>query len=138
MHPWGKFWRLLARLGADSAYQKALQDDPATVASALAADDTETEGTPWRPAVEDWSMLHELLAQIRDRQGDIAAILLDLPVAVKSRHKPPQHFPRPLTELDRARIRIQNEKDEADMARIDAFVKRGKENWKRQHAVGDQ
>lgn len=70
------------------------------------------------------------MAQSRDRLGDVAGILLDLPVGVKTRHKPPAPFPRPETELDRARARQREERENAYDDRIMNFVQQAQDAWR--------
>lgn len=133
MHPWGKFWRLLSVLGADSYFYKAQQNDPEMAAKLAAA--KSDDDPPWRPALYDWSLLHELLAINNDRLGQVAALLADLPVAVKQRHKAPTPFPRPATELDRALAARAAEEEEAYMEQMEDFVTAAKERWRRQQAA---
>lgn len=78
--------------------------------------------------------MHELQAQTRDRLGEIAALLADLPVAVKQRHTPPPTHPRPETALTRAMARVKREREEAYDAKIEDFVTKAKERYRRQQA----
>lgn len=131
MHAWTKFWRLLSQLGPDSRYVKAQQNDP-EIAEHLAK-----QGKPddpsWRPQAEDWTLLHELVAQVRDRLGGVAGLIADLPTAVKTRHTPPPYFPRPQTELDKARQRIEAEADKAYDDRLLDIAEAAKRRWRAQH-----
>jgi hypothetical protein len=86
---------------------------------------------PWRPEGSDWSLMHELTAEVRDRLGEIAALIADLPVGVKTRHKSPPQFPRPETALTRATRRYREEQDAKEMQRIEDWVEKGRENWRR-------
>lgn len=132
MHPWGKFWRLLGQLGSDSRYVKAQQNDP-EVAAMLAAEESEGDPREWKPQAAEWTLLHDLLARIGDRQGEIAALIADLPVGVKKRHEPPAPFPRPETELDKARARIKAEREQAYDDRLLSLVEAGKQRWRESH-----
>lgn len=71
--------------------------------------------------------MHEMVAQIRDRLGDLGAILLDLPTGVKKRHDSPPTFPRPETAMDRARAAIKAKREQAYDDKINEFVEKAKE-----------
>ncbi len=81
----------------------ALVNDPEAAAElAKRPEPAET----WTPPVTDWDLQATLLAEIRDRLGEVVgAVLSTIPVEKgktrpKFRDKP---FPRPRTEVDRAR-----------------------------------
>lgn len=91
---------------------------------------------PWRPMPADFSLMHELVAQVRDLLGDVAALLADMPVGVKTRHKPPPKFLRPMTELDKARAKARDEADKAYDDRLLTLVAEGQRRWREQHPKG--
>lgn len=127
---WGEFWRLLSQLDEDSRFHTAQEEDEELaqrlIDRGLLPDEEELV---WRPAARSWSLLHELVAQVRDRQGDIAALLADLPTGVKERHKPPAQFPRPDTALGRARAEVRARREQAYDDKIHDFVEKAKERW---------
>jgi hypothetical protein len=132
--PWSQFWRLLEDLEkfGDSRYVRAQQNDP-DVAEEWAKrelDKKEEVGQKWRPEPEEWTLLHELTAQVRDRLGSLAALLADLPTGVKTRHSHPEPFPRPETELDRAKRRLEAEREQAYDAKLEAMVAGAKARWR--------
>jgi hypothetical protein len=134
--PWGEFWRLLSVLGADSRYRKAILNDPDAVAAALdeeAKRSGDEKPATWKPAAEDWTQLHELLAVIGDRLGAVAALVADGPVGVKQRHSHPPPYPRPETELDRQRKAREQAKDQAYDDRLLGAVEKAKRRWREQH-----
>lgn len=79
-----------------------------------------------------------MTAQVRDRLGEVATLLADLPVApgVKQRTKPPAQFLRPETELDKARRAIQEAKDKAADDRLMDLGAKAKERWRAQQTTG--
>jgi hypothetical protein len=131
VEPWGEFWRLLGQLGADSRYVKAQQNDP-EVADLLASQESEDDPQEWKPQAQEWTLLHELVARLGDRQGDVAALIADLPVGVKTRHTPPPAFPRPETELDKARKRIAAEREQQYDDKVIDLVERAKQRYREQ------
>lgn len=145
--PWGKFWRLLDRLGENSYYRHAQQNDPEVARyiaelEAAEAEEAEKAGRPlpkktWRPGPDDWSLLHELLAQNRDALGQMATILADMPVApgVKTRTKPPAPYPRPETALDAERRRLAEAKEQAEVDRLMVVTARAKQRWRDQQTA---
>jgi hypothetical protein len=101
------------------------------LAALVVADEDET---PWKPAGSDWSLMHELTAEVRDRLGEIAALIADLPVGVKTRHKAPPQFPRPETAMTRATRRYREQQETAELQKIEDWVEKGRENWRRLQA----
>lgn len=140
--PWGKFWRLLnvLRRSSDSRYSKAQRDDP--MLSAEIAAELPEELPAWKPPLADWTVLHEIIQIGNDRLGEIAALLADMPTAVKQRHSPPARLARPMTALDRAIAEVQAQRDEEYDARIDDFVSDAKARWREmqeaERALGNQ
>ena len=103
------------------------------------ADAAEKEGKPppppWRPDPDDFTLMHEILAQIRDGSAQTATLIADLPTAVKHRTRPPAAFGRPETELDRERRRIREERDQAADDRLMDITAAAKQRWKAQQAA---
>jgi len=87
---------LVSRLPADSALVEAQADDPDYAAWVAA----QPSSGPGAPRLSEWSPPVELLAAIFDRLGDITSALAALGGVKPGR---PQLWPRPLTEVDRAR-----------------------------------
>lgn len=134
--PWGKFRRLLSQLGSDSKYITAQQNDPA-IADHVARSE-KPDDPAWAPQPAEFTLMHELAAEIRDRLGVVCALLADLPVAVDHRHTPPASFPRPETELVKARKRVKDERDQAYDDRLVADVERAQQRWRERHALGQR
>ena len=112
-----------------------MQDDP-ELAEKIVAD--EDEDAKWHPRPSDWTLDRELLAQVRDRLGQVASLLADLPVGVKQRHNPPPAFPRPETALDKARIaKAKREEREYDEKLLD-FAEQAKARWRAQQAEAEE
>ena len=131
MLPWGKFWRLLQQFeGSGESYYARAREADEELAGILAEELVDDEA-PWKPPAADWTLLHEMMAQQRDRLGEIAALLADLPVGVKQRHTPPPMFARPDTALSKAMARIKREREEEYDAKLDAFVSDAKARWRR-------
>lgn len=136
MRPWGKFWRLLDEVAkhSDSAYIRALRDDPDVAARAGAEYDPDDE-TPWRPPAADWSLQHELLGQIRDTLTDIAVITgKGLP---GENRRFAERFPRPQTETDRAIAAAKAQREKEYDERLLDFVERGKQRYREAVARGE-
>lgn len=78
--------------------------------------------------------MHELIAEIRDLLADVTVIAgKGLPSDGPRRFA--DRFPRPETELVKARIRLQERADEAYDAQMDAIVSRAKDRWRAQQAA---
>lgn len=127
--PWGTFWRLFEQIkGSQETYfSRAQRNDPELAASM--APQIIDDDSPWHPPAADWTSMHELMAQTRDRLGEIAALLADMPVAVKTRHKPPPAHARPLTALAAAIEALQADRDQAEIDKVDDFVARAKARY---------
>lgn len=101
---WVGLLDLIDQLPTASRLSAAMLDDP-EVTEAMAARKQTDE---WSPPVSEYNLVAMLLAEIRDRQGEIInAVLSTIPVEKgktrpKHRDKP---FPRPVTEIDRAKRR---------------------------------
>ena len=84
----------------------------------------------WRPRPAEWTLMHELMARQTDRLGAIASLLSELPTPIKERHAFPEPFPRPETELDKARKRIEQAKIDEYDERLLGAVERAKQRWR--------
>lgn len=142
--PWGKFWRLVDRLGDGTHYRRAQQNDPETARYIAEAEAAEAEAAekaglppppPWRPDPDDWTLLHELTAQTRDRLGELATLIADLPTPVKTRSKPPAQFARPETLLDIERRLIAERREKSEVDRLMDLGERAKQRWRDQQAA---
>lgn len=122
-------------MGSDSRYIKAQQDDP-EVAEALVED--EDEDVSWRPQPADWTLMHELLAQIRDITADTAKLIAQLPTTVTNRGEFPQAFPRPESEVAKARIRLKRERQQRYDENLLAFAEQAKARWRAQQAASEK
>lgn len=60
----------------------------------------------WSPPVNEWDLDTVLLAEVLDRLGEVVAATASLGGAKPKRRKP---FPRPETEVDRVRRRVQQD-----------------------------
>ena len=90
---------------------------------------------PWRPDPDDFTLMHEILAQIRDGVAETATLIADLPTPVKQRTKPPAAFGRPETLLDKERRRIREERDQAADDRLLDITSAAKRRWREQQAA---
>jgi hypothetical protein len=125
--PWGEFWRLLSQLGADSRYMKAQQDDPEMAQRIAEAEDPDDPS--WSPQAADWTLMHELMASVRDLLVDVVIITgKGLPSDGPRRFPPP--YPRPDTELEKARKRVAEIKLRTYDDKILAEVERAKDRWR--------
>lgn len=125
--PWGQFWRLLDQLGRDSRYRAAQLDDP-DVAELLAGEDG---GDKWSPMPADFTLMHELVAEVRDLMAD-AVVILGRGLPSNGKREFVDRFPRPDTELARAlenREKTKVEKYDEDL--LD-FAEKAKARWRAQ------
>lgn len=131
--PWLEFWPLVRQLSGDSRFAKAQLNDRAVVEQMLddaEADEKENGTQEWRPPAEDWSLMHELVAQVRDRLGAVAKLIAELPTTVETRRPVPPPFPRPLTEYDQAlAAREKVREDQYDQHLMDV-VDQAKARWR--------
>jgi hypothetical protein len=72
-----------------------------------------------------------------DRQDVMITLLADLPTPVKKRTEPPPPFLRPDTALARARARVKALEDQAYVEKIDDFVAKAKERYRRMKGLSD-
>lgn len=114
----------------DDRFAKAQQDDPEVAEYLAALPEAEEK---WRPAPVDFTLMHEMVAEVRDLLGELCALTADGPVAVKTRHTPPPPFPRPVSELEKARRRIKAARDAEYDADLLAFAEAGKRRWREQN-----
>lgn len=130
MLPWGKFWRLLDQLGADSRYSAAQQNDP-ELARKIAEDTA--EGKTWHPDAADWTLMHDLVAEVRDLLAD-SVVIQGRGLPSNGRRQFPSRYPRPVTEIDKARAAAEAARDQLADERIMAEVDRAKQRWRDQQA----
>ena len=76
----------------------------------------ESEASSWRPAHSDWTMLHELLAQVRD-------------LLMKAHFTNPQMFPRPQSEIERLREEIEEQRMASGYQRVLDEVEAAQARW---------
>lgn len=111
MHKDGRSWRQLANVIAglpDSSHFRTAQRNDPEIAERV-AEELEIEGAEgpkWAPRPEEWDLLHELLAANFDRVGDLIAAVINTTPGIQTKVKPPDRYPRPETEIDRARRRF--------------------------------
>lgn len=74
----------------------------------------------WRPAHTDWTLTHELLAQVRD-------------AVLRAHFKDPKDFPRPVTALQEARAEAEERRMRSGYDKILDVVARGQQRWKEGH-----
>lgn len=132
MHPWGKFWRLLDSLGGDSRYIKAQQDDP-DVAEHIASKETD-EDAPWKPANEDFTLMHEMVGEVRDLMADLV-VITGRGLPSNGQRKFGERFPRPETELTKARERHKRLREDQEAERLFEIVDVAKARWRAQQAA---
>lgn len=95
---------LIDQLPSASRLGQAVMDDP-DAARALAVE-SDRPRERWSPQLREWDLDAALLAEIRDRLGEVAQGIAALGGAKPRRVKP---FPRPVTEVDRLRERSRQE-----------------------------
>ncbi len=125
-YSWRKLENLLTRLPVSSAYREAMLNDP-EFAELLAAQSN--DGPPPSPAWSEYSPIAARLDGIFDRLGDVMSA-----VVASGGGKPPRIQParRPVTEVDRARLRREKKAHE-DLV---ADVKAAQERWKQARREG--
>lgn len=75
-------------------------------------------------------MHHELLAAVIDRLGILIALTSELPAAVKVRGPMPSTFPRPVTELDKARKALKVDADQRYDDDLLGDIERAQQRWR--------
>ena len=115
--PWRELRIILRRLPTSSHYVAAKRNDPEYAERVAAA--TSGEGRPlaWSPSPSEWNLLCELTAGVFDRLGDLITLTQNVHRGKDAAaQKPPDRFPRPVTEIERAKARaeaaIESELDE--------------------------
>jgi hypothetical protein len=140
--PWGEFWRLLSQLGADSRYAKAQQDDP-ELAEVIAEEEAakkkagDETGEKWRPAPADFTLMHSMVAEVRDLLADVV-VITGRGLPSNGTRKFAERYPRPRTELDKARLRISEREDVEYMEQMDDAILAAKQRWRDQQAAQAQ
>lgn len=108
---WRKLLNLIDRLPRDSAYVEAIADDDA-MADQLVLQEPD-KASP--PRLSDWSPEVEALYAVLDRVTE----LIHLTAAVHgSKPGTVQPAPRPVTALDRARVRLRDRRHKSLVARV--------------------
>lgn len=74
----------------------------------MVAKETELGATPepWTPPLTEWDLTTELLAEIRDRLGDVVRAQISAIPVPKGKSRPKysdKPFPRPVTAMEKAR-----------------------------------
>jgi hypothetical protein len=143
VRPWGQFWRLLSQLGADSRYSKAQVDDP-ELAEMLAEEEAakrkeaarrgETIEDKWAPQPADFTLMHELVAEVRDLLADVV-VITGRGLPSNGTRKFAARFPRPQTELTKARLRVTEREDVEYMDQMDSAIMAAKQRWRDQQAA---
>lgn len=120
---WVALLELINQLPNTSRTQAAMVNDPELVAQML---DSEDDDTPaWSPPLTDWNTSAVLAAETRDLLLDVVRLLSGIrsgiPIVQQERLKPApktggKPFPRPVTEIDRARRRAEVEAYEGALA----------------------
>lgn len=131
--PWLEFWPLLRQLSGDCRYAKAQLNDPEVVERLLAEQEEEAEGD-WHPPAEDWSLMHELVAQVRDRLGAVAKLVAELPTTIEQRKPLPPSFPRPQTVYGRVKAERQQVREEHYDQHLMDVVDQAKARWRAMQA----
>lgn len=127
---WGEFWRLLGQLDDDSRFAQAQEDDEELARRLVALAPEEVEEKPWRPKAAGWTLLHEMMARLLDRQDALISLVSELPAGVRKRRELPPSFPRPETALGRARAEIRAAREEAYMEQVEDFADKAKARWR--------
>jgi hypothetical protein len=106
---------------------KAKHQDEDFVAAIVEREvEDDDEAPSWSPAAEDWTLLHEMLAQVFDRLGALAMITAH----AKPEAKGPDPFPRPVTALSKARESMKQVKlDRYDEKLLDVVAK-AQQRWR--------
>jgi hypothetical protein len=80
-------------------------------------DSDRAEESTWRPAHSDWTMQHELLAQVRD-------------LLMKAHFTNPVMFPRPQSAIEAMRAEIEEQRLASGYARVLDEVEAAQQRWR--------
>lgn len=104
--PWRELQIVLRRLPSSSQYVAARRNDPEYAEWVASLPDEAKQS--WAPSSSEWDLLCELTAAVYDRLGELITLTANVNRAKDaSAQKPPPRFPRPVTEIDRARARAE-------------------------------
>lgn len=119
VHSWRKLKVLVDRLPAASAYREAMLNDP-EIAEEIAAQ-PEVVGPPPSPAWSSYTPERAALDNMIDRLGDLIVAVI-----ATAGGKPPTIPPlvRPVTEVDRARLRREKKAHDDLVAEVKAAQER--------------
>lgn len=82
----------------------------------------------WSPSLTEWSLLEELLAGAVDRIGDLIVAVVNTS-GPKQPMQPPPRFPRPVTEIDKARERA----DKKALTDFEGLIAQAQQRWDDEH-----
>jgi hypothetical protein len=121
-HSWRKLSMILERLPGSSAYRGAMLS-ATSGSSSIAAQSASTKPTP--PAWSEYTPERAALDNILDRLGDVVTA-----VVTSAGSKPPTITPatRPITEVDRVRLRREKNAHDALVAEVKAAQERFERN----------
>jgi hypothetical protein len=111
-------------------------DDPEVaemMAEREAADKKAGKISSWHPPQAEWTILHGMVAEVRDFLADILVVTgKGLPSDGPRRFI--DRYPRPRTELEKARLRIAEREDVRYMEQMDDAIMAAKQRWRDQQA----
>ena len=111
---WRYLLNLIDQLPRNSRYVEAQVDDE-ELAAVVLAQPAEQEDRPYTRRMSEWSPEVEAMAAVVDRLSEVVGVLV-----VANGGKPPRFKPyiRPVTAVERMRVRQQRERHEAFVSRL--------------------
>lgn len=125
-----KLANIVRHLRTTSHYAIARRNDPEL--AEWVARNPQAAAQQWRPPPEEFDLHAELLALIADRVADHITVTVNTTPGVTRKQQPAPRFPRPVTEIDKARARADRQEELA----LDALVKRAQATYAAEHGKG--
>lgn len=94
----------------------------------MAARSADEPDEKWTPSPTEWGLLEELLAATVDRIADLIVATWNS-TGPKQPMQPVPRFPRPVTEMDRARERAEKQA----LGAFEALIEQAKTRWSAEH-----
>lgn len=124
--PLRRLANILRRLPGDSHYVNAKRNDP-QLAAALAQRASGDDKPKFTPPPTEWTTVAELLAAVFDRLGEVVRAVQN-GYAREPIREPIRPYPRPITEIDRAKKRAEEQEDQA----LEDLIAQAQETHRRQ------
>jgi hypothetical protein len=123
--PWRKLANILRRLPSHSHFITAQRNDP-ELAEQLVQSGVEPE--KWTPPATEWGLPELLTAALFDRLGNVITAVQAGP---QRRPQQMDQFPRPETEIDRARRRLGRQAERE----LDELIAQAHETYRQEHGT---